>query len=90
MPITKTPKNCYKRFTIRGLTAGFAADRIWHEHSVNVSEMNAKSTAKCLVHELKANNLCLTHDEKPSRSDGKTWQQFTAERDAALQAARSA
>lgn len=73
-----------------GVTTGFFADRIWQEHSVNVSEMNAKSTAKCLVNELKANNLCLTQEEKPCRNDGKSWQQFTAERDAQLQAARSA
>lgn len=58
------------------VAADYAATRIWQSSQFDNFEMNAESTARHLVKELKVNSMCLTQEhEQNQRADGKSWVQ---------------
>lgn len=59
----------------------YLASRNFQSANFGALEINAKHTAKYLAGELKQNSLCLTDEHQHAgRSDGKSWQQYHAER----------
>ena len=59
-----------------GVTTSYLSSRVWQGSNFDTFEMNARSTAKHLVEQLKENNLCLTSEhEQNCRADGKQWAQ---------------
>jgi hypothetical protein len=64
--------------TAIAVVTDYKASRIWQGGNFDNLEMNARSTAKHLVEQLKENNLCLTkprEHEQNQRADGKQWSQ---------------
>ncbi|MCE2926713.1 MAG: hypothetical protein LW823_03590 [Rickettsiales bacterium] len=59
----------------------YLSSRNFQSANFGALEINAKHTAKYLADELKQNNLCMTNEhEHAKRADGKSWQQYHAER----------
>lgn len=63
-------------FLIAGVASGYASSRIWQSGQFDNFEINAESTARHLVQELKSSRI-LHHEEHTQnvRADGKKWAQ---------------
>lgn len=71
-------------FLTVGVTSGFAATRIGQSGQFDNLELNAQSTARHLVQELKAEKMCMTYEQN-CRADGKKWVQVTSRDQGGLQ-----
>ncbi len=69
-------------FLLGGVTASYAAARIWNDGQFNNYEISAQSTAHHIVQEIQANNICMT----TARADGKSWTQAVEAQKAAERA----
>ena len=63
-------------FLVVGVAAGYASTRIWQSGQFDNFEINAESTARHLIKELKSSHI-MTHEEhgQNARADGKKWVQ---------------
>lgn len=73
-------------FASIAVVANYASTRIAQGHYIDQFEMNAKSTAKHLVEEIKKESMCLTTTpESPARTDNRNWvERIESSRDAAV------
>jgi hypothetical protein len=71
-------------FLVVGVASGFTATRIWQSGQFDNFELNAQSTARHLVQELKSEKMCMTYEQN-CRADGKKWVQVTSRDQGGLQ-----
>jgi|GEM_PF-3760064 len=67
------------------VAADFAATRIWQSSQFDNFEMNAESTARHMVQEMKTSHITMVEHEQNQRADGKTWVQAVRRTDQPLQ-----
>lgn len=70
--------------TVGGIIVDYAGTRSMQSGGLDQSEFNAQSTARHLVQELKASNMCTTF-ENNKRGDGRSWVQATGKGQGELQ-----
>ncbi len=66
-------------FLTVGVVAGYASARIWQSGQFDNFELNAQSTARHLVQELKTSRMMISNEHgQNARSDGKKWVQVVS------------
>lgn len=60
-------------FLLTGVITNYAQSRIWQSCTFDNLEANADSTARHLVKELQAHNMCMGHEQEESPSAHKQW-----------------
>ncbi len=69
--------------TVTGIAVDYMGTRAMQAGGMDAAEVGAQSTARHLVQELKASNLCMTFEQN-SRADGRSWVQATGRSNAEL------
>jgi len=72
--------------TVGGIAVDFMGTRSSQSGYLDQAEVGAQSTARHLVQELKASNLCMTFEQN-ARNDGRSWVQATGKEQGGMQQA---